>query len=237
MFYKGTLWVCAAFTAVLIGNTCWLQAGRCLTLMNSEWNKNAPFDYRFGIFLLSAATMSRFCFGIAGTWGNLLDTLLWEEGCGGSSGIQPIRACFWQLVCTTTSKSWTASQHLVRMMVLVLTSCYGLMCPGGEKAENKTKNIGSFMTLMKQTSSQQWKKSFMSSKWLIESSRYDNVSMSVHWLKDAGRWGRSSPTPEQDIFDWKGSLFPLPFSMLNECVFVHTLVYMHLFPDQSCRSV
>lgn len=133
MFYKDTLWVCAAFTAVLIGNTCWLQAGRCPTLMISEWNKNAPIGYRFGIFLFSAATMSRFCFGIAGTWGNLLDTLLWEEGCGGSSGIQPIRACFWQLVCTITSKSWTANQHLVRMMVFVLTSCCVLRCPGGKK--------------------------------------------------------------------------------------------------------
>lgn len=85
-------------------SSCWSVAELISVLTYSE------------IFHLSAAMMNRSCSGMAGTWRNLLDTVLWGVECGGSSGIQPIRAYFWLHACTTTSKSLTANQHLVRMM-------------------------------------------------------------------------------------------------------------------------
>lgn len=96
-------------------SSCWSVAELISVITYSE------------IFLLSAAMMSRSCSGMAGTWGNLLDTVLWGVECGGSSGIQPIKAYFWLHACTTTSKSLTAKQHLVRMMRLILIFFYGLI--------------------------------------------------------------------------------------------------------------
>lgn len=82
---------------------------------------DAPWQWR-EISVLSAAMMSRFCSGTAGTWGDLLDAAMLAEEYGGWSGIQPIRAFFWQLACTTISKSSTVSQRLVRTMMLILHS-------------------------------------------------------------------------------------------------------------------
>lgn len=45
---KGTPWACAAFTAVLTGNTYWLQAGRRPTFMSSELNINTFSQHEGG---------------------------------------------------------------------------------------------------------------------------------------------------------------------------------------------